>query len=89
MARDKPRFLAMAAYWLTFWRDVLLVAVQSNWSIVNLDYEAQIYELAERLDGERIYQALQDTRRTMDYLQRNANTRLAIEVLLMDYPTMA
>ncbi|NLE52539.1 MAG: DNA polymerase III subunit [Chloroflexi bacterium] len=86
IAFDKPTLLAWLDYWQGFWRDVLLVACGSQATIINADHEADIRALAERAGRDAAQRALESTRMTIGYLNRNVNTRLALEVLMLDYP---
>ena len=85
---DKPTLLTWLDYWQGFWRDVLLVACGSRAPLVNADHEASIHALAGRAGRAAAERALEATRRTIEHLSRsNVNVRLALEVLMLDYPT--
>ncbi len=86
LARDKSLLLTTLEYWLTYWRDLLHITSGSQAAIVNIDREENLYQLVQELDPFTVYSALQATRRTIKYLGQNANTRLSMEVLLLDYP---
>jgi DNA polymerase III subunit delta' len=85
-ARDKTQLLGWLAVWESYWRDTVLLACGSRAPITNYDHRATITALAERIGPEVARHALAATRRTIDYLGKNANTRLALEVLMLDYP---
>ncbi|MCC6904545.1 MAG: DNA polymerase III subunit delta' [Anaerolineae bacterium] len=72
--------------WQAWWRDVLLLAEGSAVAPVNADYTETLSGLAARITPEVARRALQAVRDTQDRLDRNANTRLAIEVMLLDMP---
>lgn len=72
--------------WQSWWRDVLLLAEGSAVEPVNADYGETLRELAERIAPQQARDALRAVRRTMDALERNANTRLALDVMLLDMP---
>lgn len=86
IASDKPTLLTWLDYWQGFWRDALLVACGSHAPLINVDHEADIRALAERTGHEVAQRALESTRKTIGHLDRNVNTRLALEVLMLDYP---
>lgn len=86
LANDKPALLIWLGNWLGFWRDVLLVACNSHAPLTNIDHEDTIRDLAARAGREAALRALDATRRTISALDRNVNTRLALEVLMLDYP---
>jgi len=87
MPLDKPGLLDVLAIWQGFWRDVLLVASGSRAPITNYDRAGQIAALGRAAGREQAERALVATSRTLDFLGKNANTRLALDVLLLDYPT--
>ena len=74
--------------WLTFWRDVLVTAAGMGDSITNLDHTAQVQRLAQAMGLENARLQVSAIERTMDDIDRNVNPRLALEVLLMDFPRM-
>jgi DNA polymerase-3 subunit delta' len=72
--------------WLTFWRDTLIFATGINSSITNLDYSTQIKRLANEIGLQNVQLAINALENTMDRIDRNVNSRLALEVFLMDLP---
>lgn len=74
--------------WSTWWRDVLLLKAECSEHMTNLDQQDGLMETVRLLDQQQIRTALQATRRTREQLERNANARLALEVLLLDYPLL-
>ena len=87
LARDKSALPDVLDTWLVFWRDVLLAAAENAAPLSNVDVRQDVETLARRVGVEGAEAALRATRRTLDYLSRNVNARLALEVLLLDYPT--
>ena len=71
--------------WLTFWRDVLIVASGISGVITNLDYATQLNQVADAI-GMKAKFYVSSVERTLDQIDRNVNPRLALEVLLMDFP---
>lgn len=86
LAQDKNQLLLMLTYWLTFWRDLMLIATGSNTTIVNIDYQTQLENLAAFTEYGKAHHAVEATREALQQLGRNANTRLCLDVLLMRYP---
>jgi DNA polymerase-3 subunit delta' len=74
------------ALWGSFWRDVLLTAARAEAPLANPDRTDDIRALAERLSPDDAHRALRSLRSTSDLLDRNINARLALEVLLLDWP---
>jgi len=75
--------------WQSWWRDVLLLAEGSAVEPVNVDYGETLRDLARRIAPQQARDALRAVRRTMDALERNANTRLALDVMLLDMPFLS
>ena len=72
--------------WLTFWRDVLVSTAGNAGAITNLDYDAPIKILAIELDIEKAQFQVTAVERTLERIDRNVNLRLALDVLLLDFP---
>ncbi len=86
LAKDKTTLLTVLDIWQTYWRDVLLTVTGSQAAVVNIDHENAIQQIAVNITSEDAQRALEATRRAMTQIGQNANTRLCIEVLLLDYP---
>ena len=72
--------------WLSFWRDVMLASTGASAPLTNPDRESEIRSLAQTLPTAVASQALAALRRTGELLEKNVNTRLALEVMLLDWP---
>lgn len=75
--------------WLSWWRDVTLLAQGENGralTLTNVDQQAHIAKAAQTWTTEQALTGLQQTNRAIRQLQRNANTRLVIENLFLTYP---
>jgi DNA polymerase-3 subunit delta' len=86
ISEKRPVVRELLQVWLSFWRDVLLTSLGSRAPLVNLDYAPAIQALAAALPPETIQHTLAAHQRTLDILERNANLRLALEVLMLDLP---
>ena len=86
LGKQKDELNLLLDTWQVFWRDVLLAASGSRALLTNADYHDVIRDIADRVGVEGAETALKATRRTLDYLGKNVNVRLALEVLLLDYP---
>jgi DNA polymerase-3 subunit delta' len=85
---NKEELRSELQVWLTFWRDVLLCVNKMNRSITNLDYSTQIQKLAAVTDLRKAQFHVSAIERTIEFIDHNVNARLALEVLLMDFPTL-
>jgi DNA polymerase-3 subunit delta' len=86
LSLDKPALIDMLDVWQGYWRDTLLIASGSRAPVTNYDHLDAITQLAQQIGTDTAQQALEATRRTLSYLDKNTNTRLALEVLTLDYP---
>jgi DNA polymerase III subunit delta' len=86
LAKDKESMRQVLLVWLSYWRDVLLLSSGTSAPITNLDRESEIQELADRFGLRQAYDAITSLERTLHLMERNINTRLALEVLLLDLP---
>jgi DNA polymerase-3 subunit delta' len=89
LAKDRNVLGSALQVWASLWRDVMIQASGAAAPIANLDCSEEVGDLAERygLDGAR--QTLAVLNRTLDLLGRNANARLASEVLMLDLPALS
>jgi DNA polymerase-3 subunit delta' len=85
-SRDKPLLRETLAVWLSFWRDVLLLASGNAIPVANSDRLEKIQALAANLDLNSVHRFIQSLENTLELLDRNVNPRLACEVLLLDLP---
>jgi DNA polymerase-3 subunit delta' len=72
--------------WLSFWRDVMLAGAQASAPLANPDRAPEIQRLAQRLAPSAAGKIVASVRRTGELLEKNVNTRLALEVMLLDWP---
>ncbi len=86
VGKDKAALRDILEIWLTYWRDVLLQSHDCPVKPCNSDRADEIRSLAARTSAKDVQGALVATRRTMDALVTNANIRLALDALLLDYP---
>ena len=86
--KDRDTLNAQLRTWLSFWRDVLLRAGGSNGAISNLDRAERIDRLAAQLPFSAIHRFVTCLERTLDQLVTNVNARLAMEVLLLELPSL-
>ena len=88
VGRDKPRLRNILEIWQTYWRDVLLESHGSPVKPCNSDRKDEIRSLAMDMDAAAARRAMRATRRTLDALRTNANLRLALDVLFLEYPRL-
>jgi len=86
-SRAKSTLLEGMAYWLSFWRDVLLVGTESGTQITNIDVRESVHRTAEEVaprDSARVVGALE---RAFKRIQI-ANLQLMLDVILLDWPVV-
>jgi DNA polymerase-3 subunit delta' len=88
-AENKDELRSELQVWLTFWRDALIYAAGITDPITNLDYSKQLKTLAENIGLSRAQFYVNSVENTMDRIDRNVNSRLALDVLLMDFPQLS
>jgi DNA polymerase-3 subunit delta' len=86
LSKDKGALRSVIQVWLSFWRDVLLRAAESSVPITNLDRLDEIERLSSKLSIQTILNFISTLERTLELMQRNANIRLATDVLLLNLP---
>lgn len=86
LSKDKDTLRSVMHVWLSYWRDVLLRAAGASNPLTNLDRSTEIEDLAARLGLWPAQKAIAAIERTFDLLDSNANTRLALDVLMLDFP---
>jgi len=74
--------------WSAWWRDVLLLAAEADAPLTNVDRQSELHNYAHRFGVERSAATIEALQRTADRLKRNANSRLALEVLMLDLPRL-
>ncbi len=86
IGRDKLLLRAILETWQSYWRDVLLQCCGSPVKPCHSDRHAEIGALAGRIEAGDALFALQATRRALDSAGTNANIRLMLDALVLDYP---
>ncbi len=86
LARDKNQLRATLDIWQTYWRDLLLECYETPVKPCNSDRKDEIRALAMRVNPAQALHALNATRRAARALETNANVRLALDVLFLEYP---
>jgi DNA polymerase-3 subunit delta' len=72
--------------WIGWWRDVTLVAAGAEAVLTNVDRQSALSDHARRFGVERSAAVVRALRSATERLGRNANSRLTLEVLMLDLP---
>jgi len=86
LARDKDSMRQAILIWLSYWRDVMLRTAQAETPLVNMDRNVEIEDLAGRLDLSAARGVVSGLEDVLEKMERNVNSRLLAEVMLLDLP---
>ena len=75
--------------WLSWWRDLLLVKGGCAEAIVNVDLRERLCRDAESLELSAIRKTIEAIQSARRQIGQNVNPRLALEVMLLETPTLA
>jgi DNA polymerase-3 subunit delta' len=76
----------MLEYWLTGWRDVLLIQTGNAERAIHQQHYAVLNQIAQHIPLHTTVNTLKALEGCQDALQRNANAQLALENLLLNLP---
>jgi DNA polymerase III subunit delta' len=88
LARDKESMRQAVLIWLSYWRDIMLRSAQASTPLVNVDRNVEIEDLAGRLDLSIARRVVTNFEDVLEKMERNVNSRLLAEVLLLDLPRL-
>ena len=88
LARDKESMRQAILIWLSYWRDVMLRTAHAETPLVNVDRNLEIENLAERTDLSIARRMVSNLEEVLEKMERNVNSRLLAEVLLLDLPRL-
>ena len=88
LARDKDSMRQAILIWLSYWRDVMLRTAQAGTPLVNVDRNVEIEDLAGQLDMSVARGVVRGLENALEKMERNVNSRLLAEVMLLDLPKM-
>lgn len=88
LSRDPATLREVMALWLTWWRDLLLIAHGSTAALTHQDQNADLHRLAEKLGPEQTRRVVAAIRAAIRGLDSHANSRLTTEVLMLNLPTI-
>lgn len=73
--------------WTAWWRDIMLVQTDCAAACCNIDQQSELDRQAASISPPAVRQYLQTIARIEGYLHHTINTRLALEVLVLQLPT--
>lgn len=87
--RDSQQLFGLLEVWLSWWRDLLLAQAGCADECTNIDQLDEISRQAQRVSMKEIQAYLARLSRIEGYLHHTVNTRLALDVLLLQMPRIA
>ena len=88
LSKDREAVRDTLYLWQSWWRDVLIVASGSRSPLTNIDHEADVNAGARLLTIAQACQAVKSIRTCLEQIEKNANARLALEVLMLKLPRL-
>jgi len=88
VSTDAEKVQTLLELWLLWWRDMVLTANNSLDLTVNVDMRTLLKAQAAKVstaEAERMVRAILNT---MESIEQNVNPRVALEVLMLDVPTI-
>ncbi|MDP1779549.1 MAG: DNA polymerase III subunit delta' C-terminal domain-containing protein, partial [Anaerolineales bacterium] len=86
LSKDKETMRQAILIWLSYWRDVMLRVAGAETPLINIDRNMEIEFLAGRLDLSAARRVVGDLESTLEQMDKNVNSKLLAEVLLLDWP---
>jgi DNA polymerase-3 subunit delta' len=86
LSKDKDTMRQTILFWLSYWRDVMLRAAQAASPLVNVDRNVEIEDIAGRMDLPSARRVVSGLEEALEKMEKNVNSRMLAEVLLLDLP---
>jgi len=86
LSKDKPVLFEILDLWQSYIRDALLIAHVTQTPITNRDHHHALEQIARKVKIDDLLKVMKALQRTVRYLEDNANTRLTLEILMLDLP---
>ncbi len=88
LSKDKDSMRRVILIWLSYWRDVMLRTAQAGTPLVNIDRNMEIEDIAHRMDLSSARLVVNELESTLEKMEKNVNSKLLAEVLLLDLPNL-
>ena len=88
LSADSVKLRGILELWLLWWRDMVLAANNCLDLIVNVDMQSIIRNQAAKVGAAESQRMVRSILATMEALDQNVNARVALEVLMLDLPTV-
>jgi DNA polymerase-3 subunit delta' len=88
LGTDGEKVRSLLDLWLLWWRDMVLAANHCLDLTVNVDMRDLLKAQAAKIGSGEAERMVRAILQTMEALDQNVNTRMALEVLMLDTPTL-
>lgn len=88
LSAESDKIKGMLELWLLWWRDLIFAANNCPDLVVNVDMRTLLQKHAARISPTESMRMIRNILRTLEVLDQNVNARLALEVLMLDVPTL-
>lgn len=88
LGAESDKIKGMLELWLLWWRDLIFAANNCQDLIVNVDMRNLLQKHAAKISPHESLQMIRTILRTLEMLDQNVNARVALEVLMLDVPTL-
>jgi DNA polymerase-3 subunit delta' len=85
-SQDRGTVYRVLDSWRDYWRDLMLQKLGRDDMITNIDHKAELVDMAGGYRLSQIKRFIDAIQAAAEQLRQNANTRLALEVLMLDIP---
>jgi DNA polymerase III subunit delta' len=88
LGTESDKIQVLLELWLLWWRDMLLAANDCLDLTINVDMRPLLKKQATRLGSQEAERMVRAILQTQESLHQNVNARVALEVLMLDLPTL-
>jgi DNA polymerase III subunit delta' len=85
---EGDKIKGMLELWLLWWRDLIFAANHCPELVVNVDMRDRLQKQAAKIAPTESLRVIRTILRTLEALDQNVNARMALEVLMLDVPTL-
>ena len=72
--------------WLLWWRDIIMLKCQCKQAMTNQDFGSTAEEWRQAFTLEELKSFVDDLLRALNQISKNINTRLILEILMLNMP---
>ncbi len=88
-SKNRDQLKSMFQTWISLWRDLMILSQGSELPLINMDFKTQLVALARQITPDTAHQCIASLNSGLDRIEMNANPRLLLEVLLLDWPLLS